>query len=156
MPQHRRDLNQAVRHVGLARRLQSRQMRQDVAQVSPFRTGSQALAHPLVKRDQADRVLLVDHQVAERGGQADGIVELGQVLAIGVAHRSAQIHHQIAGDVGLRLELLDVELVGLGVDQPVDVFGISPDVYLRCSLNSTEKPWNGLACKPCRNPRTTN
>ena len=32
--------------------------------------------------------------------------------------------HQIAGDVGLGLELFDVVLVGLGVDQPVDVLGI--------------------------------
>ena len=28
--------------------------------------------------------------------------------------------------------------------------GSSPGVYLRCSLNSTEKPWKGLACRPCR------
>src|SRR6266446_172248 len=32
----------------------------------------------------------------------------------------------------------------------------SPGVYLRCSLNSTEKPWNGLACKPWRKPSTMN
>ena len=31
-------------------------------------------------------------------------------------------------------------------------FGSSPGVYLRCSLNSTEKPWKGLACSPCRKP----
>ena len=30
--------------------------------------------------------------------------------------------------------------------------GLSPGVYLRCSLNSTEKPWNGLACNPAKNP----
>src|SRR5262245_6624857 len=34
--------------------------------------------------------------------------------------------------------------------------GSSPGVYLRCSLNSTEKPWKGLACRPCRNPLTIN
>src|SRR6187431_1384073 len=34
--------------------------------------------------------------------------------------------------------------------------GSSPLVYLRCSLNSTEKPWNGLACSPCKKPFTTN
>src|SRR5688572_14950575 len=34
--------------------------------------------------------------------------------------------------------------------------GSSPGVYLRCSLNSTEKPWNGLACRPCKNPLTMN
>src|SRR5207248_1349606 len=35
-------------------------------------------------------------------------------------------------------------------------FRSSPGTYLRCSLNSTEKPWNGLACKPARNPSTIN
>src|SRR5262249_25941015 len=32
----------------------------------------------------------------------------------------------------------------------------SPGTYLRCSLNSTEKPWNGLACNPARKPSTMN
>src|SRR5215470_7222738 len=35
-------------------------------------------------------------------------------------------------------------------------FKSSPGTYLRCSLNSTEKPWNGLACRPARNPSTMN
>src|SRR5918992_962506 len=33
---------------------------------------------------------------------------------------------------------------------------LSPAVYLRCSENSTEKPWNGLACSPAMNPSTMN
>ena len=33
---------------------------------------------------------------------------------------------------------------------------LSPAVYLRCSENSTEKPWNGLACKPEMKPSTMN
>src|SRR3954449_12570484 len=33
---------------------------------------------------------------------------------------------------------------------------LSPGVYLRCSENSTENPWNGLACRPERNPSTMN
>src|SRR6516162_3523453 len=33
---------------------------------------------------------------------------------------------------------------------------LSPAVYLRCSENSTEKPWNGLACNPAMNPSTMN
>src|SRR3954463_2969245 len=32
----------------------------------------------------------------------------------------------------------------------------SPGVYLRCSENLTENPWNGLACSPVRNPSTMN
>src|SRR5437764_7713906 len=33
---------------------------------------------------------------------------------------------------------------------------LSPAVYLRCSLNSTEKPWKGLACRPAKKPSTMN
>src|SRR5439155_17490451 len=33
---------------------------------------------------------------------------------------------------------------------------LSPAVYLRCSENSTEKPWNGLAWSPAMNPSTMN
>src|SRR5262245_53041975 len=33
---------------------------------------------------------------------------------------------------------------------------LSPGVYLRCSENSTEKPWKGLACSPEMNPSTMN
>src|SRR5437868_5468876 len=32
----------------------------------------------------------------------------------------------------------------------------SPGTYLRCSENSTEKPWNGLACRPLKKPSTMN
>src|SRR5438445_11484053 len=33
---------------------------------------------------------------------------------------------------------------------------LSPGVYLRCSENSTENPWKGLACRPARKPSTMN
>src|SRR5262245_18992489 len=33
---------------------------------------------------------------------------------------------------------------------------LSPGVYLRCSENSTENPWNGLACNPAMKPSTMN
>ena len=82
------------------------------------------MAYPFVESDQSHGIMLIDHQVTEGRGQADCVVELGQFLPVRVAHRLAQIHGQIAGDVGLGLELLDVELVGLGKHQPVDVFGI--------------------------------
>ena len=118
---HAGDLVQAGLDVGLARRLELGQQREDVAELRPLAPRRQALADLLVEGDQADRVLLVDHQVAERRGQADAVLELGQLLAVGVAHRPGQVHHEVAGQVRLGLELLDVEPVGLGVDVPVDV-----------------------------------
>ena len=91
------------------------------AELRPLALGREALADLPVERDQADRVLLVDHQVAERRGEADRVLELGQLLAIGVAHRPREVHHQVARQVRLGLEFLRVEAVGLGVDVPVDV-----------------------------------
>ena len=52
------------------------------------------------------------------------VVELGQFLAIGVGHRGAEVHRQVAGDVGLGLELFEVVFVGLGVDVPVEVLEV--------------------------------
>jgi len=40
------------------------------------------------------------------------------------AHGLAEVHAKIAGDVGFGLELFDVVLVGLGEDEPIDVFGV--------------------------------
>ena len=94
------------------------------AEVRPFAARRQAGLDVRVEGDQADRVLLTDHQVAERRGEADGVIELGQLLAIGVGHRGAEVHHQIAGDVRLGLELFEVVFVGLGVDVPVEVFEV--------------------------------
>ena len=113
---------------------------EDIAELRPLALGRQALAHLLVERDQADRVLLVDHHVAERGREADAVLELGQLLAIGVTHRAREIHHQVAREVRLGLELLDVEAVGLGETFQSMSEMLSPEVYLRCSENSTEKP----------------
>ena len=95
--------------------------RQDIAELRPFAGWCQALANLLIEGDQADRVLLPDHQVAKGRRQADPVFEFGQLLPVSVSHRGREVHHEVAGQVGLGLELLDVEPVGLGVDVPVDV-----------------------------------
>ena len=66
----------------------------------------------------------MDHQVRQRGRQANRVVELRQLLPIRVRHRLAEIHREVAGDVRLRLELLDVILVGLGIHEPIDIVRI--------------------------------
>ena len=66
----------------------------------------------------------MDHQVAEGRRQADAVLELGQLLAVGVGHRGAEVHRQVAGEVRLGLELFEVILVGLGVDVPVEVLEV--------------------------------
>lgn len=90
--------------------------------------------------------MLVDHQVAKGCRQADRILELRESLLFRAGrrkqmlragnfglfhlsnttpiHRGRQVHHQIAGDVRLRLEFLDVVAIGLGINVPVEVLQI--------------------------------
>ncbi len=126
MADHPGDLVQALGDRRLARRPQPGEQREDVPELRPLALGRQALADLLVERDQADRILLVDHQVAQGRRQAHAVFELGQLLAVGVAHRPRQVHHQVARQVGLGLELLDVEPVRLGEHRPVDLGDVVP------------------------------
>ena len=68
----------------------------------------------------------MNHQVAQRRGQADGVLEFGQLLPVGVGHRLTQVHDQVAGQVRFRFELLQVILVGLGEDVPIEVLQVVP------------------------------
>ena len=124
MPQHRRELNEAGSNVGLRPRLESSQMRQHITDLLPFRLRRQHVDDLLAKGHQPDRILLMDHQVAERRRDAGRVLELRQLVLVAVGHRPAQVHRQIAGNVRLGFELLDVVLVGFGVDEPVDVLRV--------------------------------
>ena len=124
MTNHRGDPGQVRTNLGQTLGLRPSQKRQHAGQLSPLAAGRQTGPNLFVKGDQPHRVLLVDHQVPQRRGQADAVVELGQLLAIRVGHARREIHHQVPGDIGLRLVLLDVEPIGLGVDQPVDQLGV--------------------------------
>ena len=68
-------------------------------------------------------VALVDDEVAERGGETLGVVEPGAVLAR-ESHRAAAVEHDVAAQVGLGLEFLEVIAVGACEDAPVE----PPDV----------------------------
>ena len=124
MAEHRGDLDEAVGDVGASRRAEVGQQGEDVAELPAPRPRPEAVDNLLVEGDQAHRILLLDHQVAKRRRQTDAVFKLRQLLAIGVAHRAAQVHDQVAGHARLRLELLHVILVGLRVDQPIDVLGV--------------------------------
>src|SRR5262249_48422256 len=86
VPEHARDLVQARLDLGGPLRPEPRQQRQDVAQLRTLATRRQALRDLLVEGDQPDRVLLVDHQVAQRRRQADAVLELGQFLPVSITH----------------------------------------------------------------------
>ncbi len=148
MPHHAGDLMQARFDVGFAGRLELGEQREDIAKLRPLAPRRQALADLLIEGDQADRVLLVDHQIAERGRKTDAVLEFGELLTIGVTHRSRQIHHQVAGQVRFRLELLDVEAVGLGVNVPVHVGNIVAGRVLAMFGELDRKPLERAGVQP--------
>jgi len=78
-----------------------------------------------VEGDQPHRVLLAQQQPGRAGCRGGRIFALGH-RARTVAHRFGDIHHQRAAKVGLGLELLDVEPVGLRPDLPVQVPDVVP------------------------------
>ena len=78
-----------------------------------------ASADAVVEGDQADGVALPVHQVRERRRQVRAVLELRHA-ARAVAHRRADVEQEVAPEVGLFLELLDVVAIGARVDLPVD------------------------------------
>jgi hypothetical protein len=59
--------------------------------------------------------------LTKRRTASSGVLELRDVGARGVGHRLARVQEQVGEEVGLLLVLLEIELVGLGPDLPVDV-----------------------------------
>ncbi len=106
----------------------------------------------LGERHDAHRVVLMDHQVRQRRRQADRVVELRQLLPIRVGHRLAQIHRQIAGDVRLGLELLDVVLVGLGIHEPIDIVRIVAGRVLAMLAELNRKAMKRAGVQPVQKP----
>jgi len=73
-----------------------------------------------VEGDEADGILLADHEIGKRGGEVGAVFELGGA-ALGVGHGGGGVEEDVGLEVGLFLELLDVEAVGPGVGGPVEV-----------------------------------
>ena len=70
--------------------------------------------------EQADRVALGRQEVGDRGRRGPGVLALA-VRSRAIAHRPAGVEHQVAAEVGLVLEPLDVIAVGAGEQPPVEV-----------------------------------
>ena len=73
-----------------------------------------------VERDQPRRVALTVHQERERARQHRSVFELAHRRRAPVRHRGALIEQQVAFEVRLFLELLDVVPVRARVDLPVE------------------------------------
>src|SRR5438034_85737 len=73
----------------------------------------------IAEHRDADRVALLEQEPGERRRDGAGVFPLGQRAAT-VGHRSGGVDQQRRAQVGLVLEAFHVELVGLGVELPVD------------------------------------
>ena len=108
-------------HVRLAARRRDVHEVEDLLQMRRLAGRLEVASHRFVERRQADGVLLLERHVCQRRRDELGVLELRHVLARGVGHRLARIQQQVQEKVRLLLVLLEVELVGLGPDLPVDV-----------------------------------
>ena len=104
----------------------------DLAQVQGSGAGPNQCLDLLVERDQADRVLLVQHQPSQRGGNALGVLELAQRGGAAlVTHAFADVQDDVANQVRLVLMLLQIELVGAAERLPVDIAQDRPLAHTR-------------------------
>ena len=95
---------------------------QQFLQVRGIAAGADQRADLAVEGDQAHAVLLLEHQVGQRRGRALGVFELRHRRGVApVAHALAGVQQQVADQVRLFLELLQVVLVGPAEDFPVEV-----------------------------------
>jgi len=63
----------------------------------------------------------MDHQVAQGRRQTNPVVKLRQLLLVRVGHRTAEVHHQITGDIRFGFKLFNVISISLRIDQPVEI-----------------------------------
>ena len=73
----------------------------------------------IVEREQPDRIALPVHQICQRGGKIQAVLELAESRRP-VTHRGAHIERNAAFEVGLFFVFLDVKAVASCVDFPVD------------------------------------
>ena len=114
------------------------------------RAGAQRnrLADRFVEDGAADGVLLPQQQIRQRRGRRDRVVALVQRPAA-VLHAGRDIDQQAAAQVGVFLELLDVQPVLLGPDLPVDVAQVVARRVLAV-LQELDRSGRSTDCDACR------
>src|SRR5689334_5693322 len=84
--------------------------------------GSNLIANGVGEGGEADTILLADDEIREGRGETLGVFELRERrVRPAIAHAFADVENQLANEVGLFLELLEIELVGSRVDLPIEI-----------------------------------
>ena len=88
-------------------------------------TWSEVVGDPVLESDQPDRVALEREEVGDGGRRGAGVLTLA-VIEGAIVHRPAGVQHDVAAQVRLVLEPLDVVAVGAGEEPPVEIAGVVP------------------------------
>ena len=109
-------------------RLETAEHLHQLAPVAEPRAGRQHGPHLVVEGDEAGGVPLPQENQGERGHQSLGVGELGKdgLGVAGPGHGAADVAHHHGAEVGLFLELLDVEPVVAAEDLPIHVPQLVP------------------------------
>ena len=95
---------------------------QELLEVRRIAAGPHQCPNLAVEGDQSDAVLLLEDEKGEGRGGALGVFEFRQRGAVAaIAHAFAGVQQQVADEVGFFLVLLEIVLVGLAENFPIDV-----------------------------------
>jgi len=92
----------------------------EVAEMAGAMSGREEFTDLVIEGDKPDGIALLMEEVGEGGGEGGGVAGL-VVVEGAVLHGTGTIEEQVAAEVGLVLELLDVMAVGPGEDPPVEM-----------------------------------
>src|SRR5688572_25977901 len=96
------------------------QKRQNLVRMVTGARGGRYLPGVRSEKDQSRGIVLPDHQVREDGCQSAGVIEFIRV-ALPEIHRGACIEKDMATNVRVVFELLDVILLGAAPDFPIHI-----------------------------------
>ncbi len=114
------------------------------------------VSHRRIKRDDSDRILLTKQEIRQSRCNGARIVELGD-LSRTELHRLTGIDEQRRTEIRLLFKELDVILVGLRPDLPIDVAGlVASDVFamlqeldavaeVRAAVHARQKAFDNLS-----------
>ena len=146
-----------LRHVGTLAESQRVESHEDRPQVARSCTCRQHRRNRIVEGGQCYSIALPVHQIRKARREHRTVVQLGDTVRC-VPHRRADVEQQMAIEVRLLLELLDVIPVAPGVDLPVDrreiVAGqvlpifreLDAEALERAAMKTRQEPFDHRAC----------
>jgi len=140
-------LVERLRDVGAPAKLDAIERRQQRPQVSGPRADGNACGDLVVEGHQANRVALSAHQIGQGGGEIGGVLQLRHLCGR-VAHRGADIEQEMALQVRLFFELLDVVSIAAREDLPIDGREIVARQVLPIFRELDAEPFVGTPMQP--------